>query len=108
MGSVGDDRILLAGDLNAWDKCSNMRGKLLFDWTCGLGLNLVNSPGVRTCCRVQGESTVDLAWCTGNLMNLISEWKVLDDFNGSDHKFIVMEISDENKSIPRSLEYFPS
>ncbi|KAL6255595.1 hypothetical protein P5V15_012843 [Pogonomyrmex californicus] len=77
MASAGDNRILLAEDLNArfyvWDKHSNIRGKLLFEWTCGLGLNLINSPGIRTCCRVQGESTVDLAWCTGNLVNLISE-----------------------------------
>lgn len=112
--SAGDTRTLLVGDFNArshvWDKWENSRGKLLFDWTCGLDFNLINSPGVATCCRVQGESTVDLAWCSGNLWNSVTGWRILDEYNASDHKTIVIEVNDNNKNTknsPRTLDHFP-
>lgn len=93
--------IIVAGDFNArsriWDLVEGARGKLLFEWAVGLGLSLINDYGISTCSRWQGESVVDLTWCSSNCNSDIKEWRVNRELESlSDHFYISFKIDKEH------------
>lgn len=90
--------VVVAGDFNArspsWDSGrSNRRGELLEHWAVSCDLLLVNEGFVSTCIRPQGESVIDLTWCSADSIEMIHDWGVLRDSETlSDHAYISFEI----------------
>lgn len=94
VGDLRDTRLVIGGDFNAksllWSAaCTNRRGELLERWSAVLDLHLVNVGGSPTCVRPQGNSIVDLTWCSSHAVNLIGGWSVLESVETlSDHVHI--------------------
>lgn len=90
---------IIAGDLNAksilWEsRTEDARGRILAEWTAQHDLVVLNSGAVPTCSRSTGESCIDVTFCTGDLCNNISEWKVQDEIETlSDHRYITTKIT---------------
>lgn len=53
-----------------------MRGELIEEWANSLNLVLLNEGNESTCVRSQGDSIVDLTWCSYNLVGKIHDWRV--------------------------------
>lgn len=90
--------ILILGDFNAhnreWGgKVTDTRGRLLKEWLDNLGLFVMNSEGVPTCVRPQGNSIVDL--CIGNASaqsRIFSLEVSVDIVTVSDHRAIIIDL----------------
>lgn len=97
--------LLIAGDFNSkateWGmKTTNSRGRRVLDMTARLGLIVANT-GTATTFRRPGceETTPDITLVSEDLYRLLKEWKVLEDFTGSDHQYITYSIrADSNQN----------
>lgn len=108
-----EDRVLaiggpfiVAGDFNAkaieWgDRTTNTRGRCILNMAARLGLIVMNT-GITPTFRRQGceYTTPDITLVTENLARRIAEWKVLEDYNGSDHHYISFRIAEGANLIP--------
>lgn len=94
----GRSRVLICGDFNArsiaWDpSVTNVRGEVLEEWAAAIDARLLNVGREPTCIRPQGVSTVDLSWCSADMVTRIEGWEIVKDVvTLSDHVFIEMVI----------------
>ena len=91
--------MIIAGDFNSraveWgSNTTNSRGRRVLNMAARLGLMVVNT-GIATTFRRPGceETTPDITLASDLLFSRIKEWKVLEDFTGSDHQYITYVIS---------------
>lgn len=89
--------VIVAGDFNAraraWDLVDNLRGRTLLSWATGIGMYLLNESGTNTCLRWQGESVVDLTWCSSGILERIVDWRVKSNLETlSDHLYNTFKI----------------
>jgi len=85
--------VLVAGDFNAWaEACgsrrTNLRGRVLLDWTAELDLQLLNRGSESTCVGGRGESIVDLTWATLPAARLVRSWGVVNQKTLLNHLYI--------------------
>lgn len=105
--------VLIMGDLNAWStlwgsRRTNAKGRLVGDFIAALGLGVLNTPGVSTCRRPQGVSTVDVTLGSAGLIALIRNWKVWDEKETlSDHLLITFEVVDRKYREAKGHNLFP-
>lgn len=90
-------RHLVCGDFNArspqWSaSSSNKKGEYLEEWAAQNDLRLLNTGVEPTCIRPQGFSTVDLSWCSPDMVCKIREWNVESTVTLSDHLYITMTL----------------
>lgn len=103
-----DKDVIVAGDFNAkspaWGSSRNdSRGKYILEMAARLCLTVQNIGSVSTFRRPGYTETIpDITLATEHLGSLLANWKVIEDYTGSDHQYITMEVrlkSDERKSI---------
>ncbi|XP_039968930.1 uncharacterized protein LOC120780737 [Bactrocera tryoni] len=89
-----EGQLIIAGDLNSraveWGLPStDSRGKRILEMTARLGL-VVHNTGNATTFRRPGceETTPDITLSTERMAGSIKNWKVLEDYTGSDHHYI--------------------
>lgn len=94
--------ILVAGDFNAkaieWGMPrSDSRGKHVMEMAARRGLIVLNT-GVSTFRRPgQRETTPDISLASEDLARHVINWKVMEDFTGSDHQYITFQLQAKNK-----------
>ncbi|XP_069962615.1 uncharacterized protein [Bactrocera oleae] len=86
--------LIIAGDFNAkameWGTpTTNSRGRKILDMAARLGLIVANR-GSQTTFRRPGcnDTTPDITLVSEGFANQLREWKVLEDYTGSDHQYI--------------------
>ncbi|XP_069962610.1 uncharacterized protein [Bactrocera oleae] len=86
--------LIIAGDFNAkameWSTpTTNSRGRKILDMAARLGLGVANR-GSQTTFRRPGcnDTTPDITLVSEGFANQLREWKVLEDYTGSDHQYI--------------------
>lgn len=95
----GRTQSIIAGDLNAknalWgSRTEDIRGRILAEWTAQHDLVVLNVGAVPTFSRCSGESCIDITFCTGDLCNNVTEWKVHDEIETlSDHRYIITKLT---------------
>ncbi|XP_039951405.1 uncharacterized protein LOC120768698 [Bactrocera tryoni] len=89
-----EGQLIIARDLNAraveWGMPNtDSRGKIILEMTARLGLIVLNT-GNATMFRRRGceETTPDITLSTERMAGSINNWKVLEDYTGSDHHYI--------------------
>lgn len=94
--------VLVAGDFNAkspeWgDHREDAKGRALADWAASLGLIPCNRGDKPTFSRVYNSgisrSHINITFVSMSSVQQVREWKVLDQFTGSLHRYISFEIS---------------
>ena len=92
-----DGKILVAGDFNAkapeWGMpASDMRGRYLLEMAARSGLIVLNNGSTPTFRRAGCTGTIpDITMATEDLASKIHNWKVIEDYCGSDHQYIVFD-----------------
>jgi len=100
---MGDRKVVLAGDFNAWNtewgsRVNNPRGCLLSDLAISLGLTLANTGTVPTFVRGTATSVIDVTFLRGTAL---SGWRVLDAESLSDHAYVSFATHAEHHEPPR-------
>lgn len=96
--SRSNKSIIVMGDFNAHSKLwgsriTNSRGRDLEIWAASMDLHLLNTGIEPTCIRWQGQSRIDLTWCSTIVSKLRLQWRVLKDKETlSDHNYIEIVI----------------
>lgn len=91
---------LVAGDLNVrareWGmEATNSKSKQILEMAARLGLLVLNTGNTPTDVRpVYGSSLPDITLVSENLANRAEDWRVLEDFTGSDYKYIILQLLD--------------
>jgi len=99
---LGDVKVILAGDFNAWNTewgsvVVNPRGSLLSEFATSLGLTLANTGSAPTFVRGTATSLIDVTFYRGVVL---AEWQVRDAETLSDHNYVSFEIAAENHGPP--------
>lgn len=90
--------LVVAGDFNAraieWGMPeTNRRGKLLLEMAARLDLVVANRGNTTTYRRDGvGESIPDVTFVSPSVLSRMVSWQVLEDYNSSDHQYILFEI----------------
>lgn len=97
---MGMENLVIAGDFNSmaleWgSKTTNSRGRRILDMAARLGLlvsNIGNTPTFRRpgCSGTIPDITLTSECIFGKLLN----WKVIEDYNASDHNYITYTVED--------------
>lgn len=95
--------IIIAGDFNArsaaWmDTVTNPKGEDLSLLVDTLRLNVANAGGDPTFVGRGAGSIVDVTFVSETLARRMMEWKVLEDENASDHRYIEFRIESQGRS----------
>lgn len=101
---VGHRPVIVAGDFNGqilitksplWGSALlDTRGEEVEHWASLLGLRVVNSGSESTCSRWQGDSIMDLTWCSASIADHVRNWRVDSHTESlSDHAYISFEFS---------------
>ncbi|XP_017476622.1 PREDICTED: uncharacterized protein LOC108366672 [Rhagoletis zephyria] len=101
---------LMAGDLNSrateWGMPNtDSRGKRVLEMSARLGLIVLNT-GAATTFRRPGceETTPDITLASEGIAGTIKEWKVLEDYTGSDHQYISFIIDSTNDGLRTKMQ----
>lgn len=78
---------------------TNRRGELVEEWAAEMDVRLMNTGQEPTCIRAQGESYIDLTWITPDMVEKITNWRVVQKETLSDHVYINMEIGSDRKRV---------
>ena len=87
-------RILVAGDLNAkaieWGMPrTDSRGKRILEFAARIGLMVMNEGNTPTFRRTGQQGTIpDITLASETLAPSMQQWKVIDDYTGSDHQYL--------------------
>lgn len=91
-------RIVVGGDFNArgaeWGMSeTDPRGRYLLEMAARTGLTVLNVGNTTTFRRPGNAETIpDVSFATENVIPSIRGWKVLEDYTGSDHQYILFAI----------------
>lgn len=108
LGTSG--HVVVGGDFNAraveWGMPStNSRGKYILDFIARAGLVVLNKGNTPTCRRPGMRGTIpDITFASESLLSRITDWRVLEDFTGSDHQFLLFKVSDNQRRVPATGE----
>lgn len=100
--------IIVAGDFNAksaeWGMPNaNSRGNYITDMAARIGLIVLNIGSTTTFRRPgYGETIPDVTFATETLVPLVEDWRVLEDYSGSDHQYITFCVR-ERLEAPRRV-----
>jgi len=102
---LGDVKLILAGDFNAWHTewgsvVANPRGSLLSDFAISLDLTLANTGSAPTFERGSATSIIDVTFVRGVV---VAEWQVLEAETLSDHNYVSYAIAADNHGPPRPV-----
>lgn len=95
---IANGMVIVAGDFNAkspeWgDHREDAKGRALADWAASLGLIPCNRGDKPTFSRVYNggvsRSHIDITFASESSAQLVREWKVLDEFTVSLHRYIL-------------------
>lgn len=92
-------KLIIAGDFNAkaseWGMDStNARGRKILYMAARLGLVVANQGTTATFRRPGCEGTIpDITFASETLTSSLKEWKVLEDYTGSDHQYLTYHIA---------------
>lgn len=98
-------QIFLAGDVNAkaleWGMTNtDSRGRRILEMAARLGLNVINTGNTTTFRRPgYGETIPDVTFASETLASQIKNWKVLENYTGSDHQYIVCDIGKKENQL---------
>lgn len=87
-------KFIVAGDFNArgieWGmSTTNSRGRKILDMAARVGLNIANVGNVPTFRRPGCEGTIpDITLVSEDSANKVKNWRVLEEYTGSDHQYI--------------------
>lgn len=90
--------VIVAGDLNAkaveWGMpTTNSRGRQILEMAARLGLVVMNTGNTSTFRRPgYGETIPDITLASEPISASIINWRVIDDYTGSDHQYIVFDL----------------
>lgn len=94
-----DGQAIVAGDLNAkaveWGmETTDRRGRLILEMAARLRLDVINEGNVTTFRRPgYGETIPDVTLASETLARRVAEWRVIEDYTGSDHQYIVFVLN---------------
>lgn len=101
--------VIIAGDFNAkaaeWgDHREDDLGRLVMEFMSSLNLVAKNNGSIPTFERVYKDgrvaySYIDITLVSESIAQLVTEWKVLKDYNGSLHRFITYNVADRTDPI---------
>jgi len=96
--------IVIGGDFNAksyqWGSANeDERGYILAETMSGLGLTTLNVGSRPTFQRANSESVIDATFGRLGVSTVIQNWQVLDDYTGSDHKYIAFKMTDTSRIV---------
>lgn len=100
-----EGEIIVAGDFNArgqeWGMpTTDSRGRQVLEMAARRGLNVVNIGNTPTFRRAGNIGTIpDITFATDGMMCKIKNWRVIEDFTGSDHQYIVFNIEENRGTI---------
>ncbi|XP_055838877.1 uncharacterized protein LOC129906906 [Episyrphus balteatus] len=92
--------ILVAGDFNArgqeWGMpTTDSRGRQILEMAARRGLYVANVGNTPTFRRPGHRGTIpDVTFATGTAFAKIKNWRVIEDYTGSDHQYIVFDLFD--------------
>lgn len=95
--------IVVAGDFNAkaleWGMPDpDTRGRLILEMAARKGLVLLNEGDTPTFHRPGQRGTIpDISWASENTARRVQNWKVIDEFTGSDHQYITFDLQRSNQ-----------
>jgi len=98
-------QLILGGDFNAhhinWGSDNdNLRGEIVMDFIGTSGLFIHNQGSRPTFTRTNCSTIIDLTLSSQFISHKIRNWNVLNEFTGSDHKYISFElVIDENINV---------
>lgn len=98
--------IVMGGDFNArameWgEPRTRWRGGAVLEMIARLGLQVANQGSVSTYRRPGfGESIPDVTFTSERVSGAIRDWRVSEEFTGSDHQYILFEIGNRIDTIP--------
>lgn len=107
------NNLIVAGDFNAkaqeWGMPNtNSRGRRILEMTARLGLSTVNVGNTSTFRRPGCEETIpDVTFASEDLVPAILEWRVIEDYTGSDHQYVTFSVSQENRPQRVALRKLP-
>lgn len=91
--------IIVAGDLNAkameWGmEVTDRRGQDILDMAARLHLDILNTADTTTFIRVGYRETIlDVTFASETIARRVTEWRVIEDYTGSDHQYITFALS---------------
>ncbi|WP_316206576.1 exonuclease/endonuclease/phosphatase family protein, partial [Escherichia coli] len=100
--------VVVAGDFNAkaleWGMpLQDSRGGYIMEMADRLGLTVLNTGSTPTFRRGASGTIPDVSFASENLSRKVSDWKVLETYNGSDHQYITFQIHDGSQSSRRNV-----
>lgn len=102
-------RMVVAGDFNArgveWGMPeSNARGRYLLEMAARTGLAILNVGNTPTFRRPGYRGTIpDITLASEGMIAAVKDWRVLEDYTGSDHQYITFRVHDGNVAPPDGL-----
>lgn len=102
--------VIIAGDFNAkaaeWgSSTTDRRGRAILDMAARLGLFVSNSETATTFRRPGcTPTTPDITLASDILSGKLCNWRVLEDYNGSDHQYIAFEVKDTSTAVLRNKQ----
>ncbi|KAK9730435.1 Endonuclease-reverse transcriptase [Popillia japonica] len=102
------EEVIIAGDINAkshlWESpISDRKGEHWADWIAALDLVVHNNGGAPTFVRGRTESYIDVTLSTRKISPRITNWKVMEEENLTEHRYICYEVKD-NKVVKQIAE----
>lgn len=100
--------VLVAGDFNAkspqWgDHREDAKGRALADWLASLNLSVCNLGDKPTFSRMHergvSRSHIDVTFITESINHTVRDWKVLEEYMASLHRYITFTLTSGAKSI---------
>ena len=102
--------LIMAGDLNSraieWGMSStNPRGRRILETAARTGLLVANIGNTPTFVRSGCEGTIpDVTLVSESSYGMITNWRVLQDYTGSDHRYIMYNVTQETSVTSRRRE----
>lgn len=104
-----EEPTIVAGDFNSsntiWGGTqNNSRGDVLLEFITAKDLKIINSPDSPPTFETEnGKSWIDITLTTPQLSNFLTNWKVLDEINHSDHRYLSYNLFEHEKEKIKKL-----
>lgn len=98
--------VVIGGDFNAWatewgSRTTNDRGERVLETFAALNIELANIGNMPTFRRAGRSSVIDITFASTSLLRKV-EWRVSENYTGSDHQAIMMEVRCKQTNTPMS------
>ncbi|XP_046818532.1 uncharacterized protein LOC124424065 [Vespa crabro] len=97
--------LIVAGDLNVkvfeWGQVRpDSRGRRIMEVVSKLELAMLNTGSMSTFRRPgYGETITDVSLANEHLVARIADWRVIEDYTGSDHQYILFKVHDKRQTM---------